>query len=102
MWNPESIALLQHAVRHGGAETFEEYSRLMNEDAARRATLRGLLKFCELPEAEWLDLDEIEPAREIVKRFSTGAMSLGSLSREGPQTPPVPPEQRRRARQHGG
>src|SRR3954464_13936218 len=86
MWNPESIALLQHAVRHGGAETFEEYSRLMNEDAARRATLRGLLKFRELPEAEWLDLDEIEPAREIVKRFSTGAMSLGSLSREAHET----------------
>ena len=86
MWNPESIALLQHAVRHGGAETFEEYSKLMNEDAARRATLRGLLKFKLLPEDEWLPLDEIEPAKEIVKRFSTGAMSLGSLSREAHET----------------
>src|SRR5215217_83840 len=86
MWNPESIALLQHAVRHGGAETFEEYSRLMNEDAARRATLRGLLQFRERPEDEWLPLDEIEPAKEIVKRFSTGAMSLGSLSREAHET----------------
>ena len=86
MWNPESIALLQHAVRHGGAETYEEYSKLMNEDAARRATLRGLLKFKLLPEDEWLPLDEIEPAKEIVKHFSTGAMSLGSLSREAHET----------------
>src|SRR4051812_35310341 len=86
MWNPESIALLQHAVRHGGAETFEEYSKLMNEDAARRATLRGLLAFKLLPEDEWLDIDEIEPAKEIVKHFSTGAMSLGSLSREAHET----------------
>jgi glutamate synthase domain-containing protein 2/glutamate synthase domain-containing protein 1/glutamate synthase domain-containing protein 3 len=86
MWNPESISLLQHAVRHGGAGTFEEYSRLMNDDAARRATLRGLLRFRELPEDQWLELDAIEPAKEIVKHFSTGAMSLGSLSREAHET----------------
>jgi glutamate synthase (NADPH/NADH) large chain/glutamate synthase (ferredoxin) len=86
MWNPESIALLQHAVRHGGAESFEEYSRLMNEDAARRATLRGLLAFNELPEDQWLALEDVEPAAEIVKRFATGAMSLGSLSREAHET----------------
>ena len=60
--------------------------KLVNEDAARRATLRGLLKFRELPEDEWLPLDEIEPASEIVKRFVTGAMSLGSLSREAHET----------------
>ena len=86
MWNPETIALLQHAVRHGGHETYEEYSKLVNDDAARRATLRGLLQFKELPEDEWLPLEEIEPAKEIVKRFSTGAMSLGSLSREAHET----------------
>ena len=86
MWNPETIALLQHAVRHGGQQTYEQYSELVNEDAARRATLRGLLQFRELPEDEWLPLDEIEPAKEIVKRFSTGAMSLGSLSREAHET----------------
>ena len=86
MWNPETIALLQHAVRHGGHETYEEYSRLVNDDAARRATLRGLLQFKELPEDEWLPLEEIEPAKEIVRRFSTGAMSLGSLSREAHET----------------
>ena len=49
MWNPETIALLQHAVRHGGKPTYEEYSKLINEDAARRATLRGLLKFRSCP-----------------------------------------------------
>src|SRR5215216_1324109 len=86
MWNPETIALLQHAVRHGGRPTYEEYARLVNEDAAARATLRGLLQFKALPEAEWLPLDEIEPAKEIVRRFSTGAMSLGSLSREAHET----------------
>src|SRR5918997_747897 len=86
MWNPETIALLQQAVRHGGRQTYEEYARLVNDDAARRATLRGLLQFKELPEEEWLPLDEIEPAKEIVRRFSTGAMSLGSLSREAHET----------------
>ena len=86
MWNPETIALLQHAVRHGGRPTYDEYAKLVNEDAARRATLRGLLKFRELPESEWLALDEIEPVGEIVKRFATGAMSLGSLSREAHET----------------
>ncbi len=86
MWNPETIALLQHAVRHGGKPTYEEYSKLINEDAARRATLRGLLKFRELPEDQWLAEDDVEPASEIVKRFVTGAMSLGSLSRESHET----------------
>ncbi len=86
MWNPESIALLQHSVRHGGQQSYDEYSRLVNEDAARRSTLRGLLQFRERPEHEWLPLDEIEPAKEIVRRFATGAMSLGSLSREAHET----------------
>ena len=86
MWNPETIALLQHSVRHGGQPTYDEYSKLINEDAARRATLRGLLKFRELPEDQWLDIDDVEPASEIVKRFVTGAMSLGSLSRESHET----------------
>src|SRR3954467_7859243 len=86
MWNPETIALLQHSVRHGGRPTYDEYAKLVNEDAAARATLRGLLKFRELPEDQWLPLEEIEPAAEIVKRFATGAMSLGSLSREAHET----------------
>jgi len=80
-WNPETIALLQHAVRSGGFETYEEYSRAVNDDAVRRATIRGLLRF-RLPADGGIPLDEVESAAEIVKRFSTGAMSLGSLSRE--------------------
>ena len=83
-WNPETIALLQHAVRHGGYASYEEFSRLVNEDAARKATLRGLLRF--RPAGAPIPLEEVEPAAEIVKRFSTGAMSLGSLSREAHET----------------
>jgi glutamate synthase (NADPH/NADH) large chain/glutamate synthase (ferredoxin) len=84
-WNPETIALLQHSVRHGGYETFEQYSQLVNHEAARKATLRGLLQFS-FPEDGGIPLDEVQPAAEIVKRFSTGAMSLGSLSREAHET----------------
>ena len=84
-WNPETIALLQHAVRHGGAKTFEEYSRAVNSDDARRRTIRGLLTF-KYAEDGGIPLDEVEPAQEIVKRFVTGAMSLGSLSREAHET----------------
>src|SRR5918997_1867723 len=85
MWNPETIALLQHAVRHGGEQTYDEYATLVNEDASRRATLRGLLRF-RFAEDGGIPLDEVEPAKEIVKRFATGAMSLGSLSREAHET----------------
>jgi glutamate synthase domain-containing protein 2/glutamate synthase domain-containing protein 1/glutamate synthase domain-containing protein 3 len=83
-WNPETISLLQHAVRSGKAETYEEYSRVANADSARRSTLRGLMRF-RFPD-EGIPLDEVEPAAEIVKRFSTGAMSLGSISREAHET----------------
>jgi glutamate synthase (NADPH/NADH) large chain/glutamate synthase (ferredoxin) len=85
MWNPETIALLQHAVRHGGEQTYEEYAQLVNGDAARKATLRGLLEF-RWAEDGGIPLDEVEPAKEIVKRFATGAMSLGSLGREAHET----------------
>jgi glutamate synthase domain-containing protein 2/glutamate synthase domain-containing protein 3 len=83
-WNPDTISLLQHAVRSGRAETFEEYSRVANGDSARRSTLRGLMRF-HFPE-QGIPLEEVEPAAEIVKRFSTGAMSLGSISREAHET----------------
>ena len=81
MWNPETISLLQHAVRHGGHETYDEFARLANDDATRRATLRGLMRF-RYAEDGGIPIEEVEPASEIVKRFATGAMSLGSLSRE--------------------
>ncbi|HEX5925910.1 MAG TPA: glutamate synthase large subunit [Baekduia sp.] len=83
MWNPETIAALQHAVRdtNGSAQDkYDEYARMVNESATRKATLRGLLKF--RGGAEPIGLDEVEPAKEIVKRFATGAMSLGSISTE--------------------
>ncbi len=142
IWNPETIALVQHAVRAGddsqvraalagnaqahesvrespAYEKYREYARAVNEDAARRATLRGLLKLRSEAEAHAGDgasraggqgageqgsspgaagrglsggggggipLEEVEPAKEIVRRFCTGAMSLGSISREAHET----------------
>ena len=80
-WNPDTIAALQHAVRNGGYASYEEYAELVNTDSTRRSTLRGLMRFREDPDGG-VPLDEVEPAQEIVKRFATGAMSLGSLSRE--------------------
>jgi glutamate synthase (NADPH/NADH) large chain/glutamate synthase (ferredoxin) len=78
-WNPETISRLQHAVRSGSAETYEQYSSAVNAENARRATLRGAFRF---RATEAIPLEDVEPASEIVKRFSTGAMSLGSISRE--------------------
>jgi glutamate synthase (NADPH/NADH) large chain/glutamate synthase (ferredoxin) len=88
MWNPESIALLQHAVRSGNgdaADKYAEFSALVNQDATRRATLRGLLNF-RTDGREAIPVEEVEPASEIVKRFATGAMSLGSISTEAHET----------------
>ena len=85
MWNPETITTLRHAVRSGAAETYDAYRQAANEDAARRGNLRGLLRF-RFPADGGVPLDEVEPAAEIVKRFSTGAMSLGSISREAHET----------------
>jgi glutamate synthase domain-containing protein 2/glutamate synthase domain-containing protein 1/glutamate synthase domain-containing protein 3 len=110
MWNPETIALVQHAVREANGdvaaalegdreahtavrespafEKYREYAREVNDDAARRATLRGLLRIGAGPAAAApaIALEEVEPASEIVKRFCTGAMSLGSISREAHET----------------
>jgi glutamate synthase domain-containing protein 2/glutamate synthase domain-containing protein 1/glutamate synthase domain-containing protein 3 len=85
LWNPDTIASLQHAVRSGSYETYEAYSRTVNADSSRRSTLRGLMQF-RYPEGGGIPLDDVEPASEIVKRFSTGAMSLGSISREAHET----------------
>jgi glutamate synthase domain-containing protein 2/glutamate synthase domain-containing protein 1/glutamate synthase domain-containing protein 3 len=110
LWNPDTIASLQHAVRAKAAadingdgngngsgpsrdpgaplrdpqEIYDEFAHQANEESTRRAALRGLMKlrFTETP----IGLDEVEPATEIIKRFSTGAMSLGSLSREAHET----------------
>jgi glutamate synthase (NADPH/NADH) large chain/glutamate synthase (ferredoxin) len=85
LWNPDTISTLQHAVRAGSYETYEQYSRTVNSDAARRSTLRGLMRF-RFPEGGGIPLEDVESASEIVKRFSTGAMSLGSISREAHET----------------
>ncbi|HWV86752.1 MAG TPA: glutamate synthase large subunit [Capillimicrobium sp.] len=87
MWNPETIALVQHAVRSqngNGQEKYREFARAVNEDATRRATLRGLMTF--RTDVKPIPLEEVEPAKEIVKRFATGAMSLGSISRQAHET----------------
>ena len=78
-YNPDSIAKLQHACRSGSYKQFKEYSRIVNEHSERLATLRGLLKF---KPGFPIPLAEVEPAAEIVRRFKTGAMSLGSIGRE--------------------
>jgi glutamate synthase domain-containing protein 2/glutamate synthase domain-containing protein 3 len=82
-WNPDTISRLQHAVRSNSADTYEQYSAAVNAENARRGTLRGLFRFAE---TEPIPLEDVEPAAEIVKRFSTGAMSLGSISREAHET----------------
>ena len=86
MWNPETIALLQHAVRAGddAQDRYDAYAKAINEDATQRATLRGLLRI--RTDQEPIPLEEVEPAQEIVRRFATGAMSLGSISRESHET----------------
>ncbi|WP_323001146.1 glutamate synthase-related protein [Denitromonas sp.] len=84
LWTPDSIAKLQHATRSGKADTYKEYARLINDQSKRHMTLRGLfeIKVAGAP----VPLDEVEPAKEIVKRFATGAMSLGSISTEAHTT----------------
>src|SRR5436305_3641779 len=88
VWNPDTVAKLQHAVQGSNGndprETYREYARMVNDDAVRKGLLRGLMKF--RPSAEPAPLDEVEPATETVKRFTTGAMSLGALSREAHET----------------
>ena len=81
MWSPEAIAKLQHSTRANKFETYKEYAQLINDQSRRHMTLRGLFEF-KLDPAKAIPLDEVEPASEIVKRFATGAMSLGSISTE--------------------
>ncbi|MFM1548119.1 MAG: glutamate synthase large subunit [Lentisphaeria bacterium] len=82
--NPMTIAKLQEATRTESFETYEEYARLINDQSEQLGTLRGLFKFKTLPEP--IPLDEVEPWTEIVKRFKTGAMSYGSISKEAHET----------------
>jgi glutamate synthase domain-containing protein 2/glutamate synthase domain-containing protein 1/glutamate synthase domain-containing protein 3 len=84
-WNPDTVASVQHAVRAGGAASYEEFTRMVNDESKRRATLRGLLKLKPPPSGP-IPIEEVESAKDIVKRFATGAMSLGSLSAEAHET----------------
>jgi len=85
LWTPDSIAKLQHATRANNYSTFKEYAQLINDQSRRHMTLRGLFEFRVDP-ARAIPLSEVEPAKEIVKRFATGAMSLGSISTEAHAT----------------
>ena len=85
MWTPDAVAKLQHAVRAGAAKTFSEYSSIINDQSKRHMTLRGLFELKTDP-AQAIPLEEVESASEIVKRFATGAMSLGSISTEAHTT----------------
>ncbi|MDH4286344.1 MAG: glutamate synthase-related protein, partial [Gallionella sp.] len=84
MWTPDTIAKLQHATRTNNSSTYKEYARLINEQGTRIKTLRGLFEI--KPAGAPVPLAEVEPAKEIVKRFVTGAMSLGSISTEAHTT----------------
>jgi len=88
MWSPDAVATLQHAVRQGSWKTFQEYSKQIDSHSARAQTVRGLfsIKLAEETGRKPVSLDEVMPAAEIVKRFSTGAMSFGSISREAHTT----------------
>jgi glutamate synthase (NADPH/NADH) large chain len=87
-WSPQSVSLLQHAVRGNAVEKFRAYARLLNEQDERLLTIRGLfrIKSAEEDGRSPVPLDEVEPAKSIVRRFSTGAMSFGSISREAHTT----------------
>ncbi len=84
LWTPESVSKLQHAVRTSNADTYREYSQLINDQASSLATLRGMMRFRNSDKP--VPIEEVESASNIVKRFSTGAMSLGSLSTEAHST----------------
>ncbi len=82
--DPESIFLLQQSTQRGDYDLFKQYSKHINDTSRRLMTLRGLLDF--KSDRKPIPIDEVEPASEIVKRFSTGAMSYGSISQEAHET----------------
>ena len=85
MWTPDAIAKLQHSTRANNWSTYKEYAQIINDQSRRHMTLRGLFDF-KVDPTKAIPLDEVEPAKEIVKRFATGAMSLGSISTEAHAT----------------
>ncbi|MDP0494800.1 MAG: glutamate synthase large subunit [Verrucomicrobiota bacterium JB024] len=85
LFNPRTIHTLQKAVRTGDFKTFQEYTALVNDQTENMATLRGLMKF-KLDERTPVPIEEVEPVEAILKRFKTGAMSFGSISKEAHET----------------
>ncbi|WP_293000349.1 glutamate synthase-related protein [Nevskia sp.] len=85
MWTPDAIAKLQHSTKANSFSTYKEYAQIINDQSKRHMTLRGLFEF-KLDPSKAIPIDEVEPAKEIVKRFATGAMSLGSISTEAHAT----------------
>ena len=85
MWTPDAIAKLQHSTSNNSYDTYKEYANLINDQSRRHMTFRGLFEF-RFDQCKPVPLDEVETAKEIVKRFSTGAMSLGSISTEAHTT----------------
>ncbi len=85
LFNPQTVFKLQHATRSGRYDVFKEYTSMVNDQSERLATLRGLFRF-KTGERPPVPLDEVEPASAIISRFSTGAMSYGSISQEAHQT----------------
>ncbi|MFJ3047592.1 glutamate synthase-related protein [Herbaspirillum chlorophenolicum] len=85
MWTPDAIAKLQHSTRSNSYNTYKEYAQLINDQSKRDLTLRGLFEF-KIDPSKAISIDEVESAKDIVKRFATGAMSLGSISTEAHAT----------------
>jgi glutamate synthase (ferredoxin) len=83
LFNPETIHRLQKSVRTGSYETFKSYSKLIDEQSTNLCTLRGLLEF---KAGDPVPLEEVEPVESLMKRFKTGAMSYGSISKEAHET----------------
>ncbi len=85
LWTPDTIAKLQHATRANNFSTYKEYAQLINDQTRRHLTLRGLFEF-KIDRDKAIPIEEVESAKDIVKRFATGAMSLGSISTEAHAT----------------
>jgi len=85
MWTPDAIAKLQHSTRANSWHTYKEYAQIVNDQSKRHMTLRGLFEF-RIDPAKAIPVEQVESAAEIVKRFATGAMSLGSISTEAHAT----------------
>ncbi len=85
MWTPDAIAKLQHSTRANKWDTYKEYAQIVNDQSKRHMTLRGLFEF-KVDPSKAISVDEVESAADIVKRFATGAMSLGSISTEAHST----------------